>query len=190
MNIFLRNIFSATYKILKYSSTNSFVQANFLLQSKNEYNFKNISSLNFSNYVLPKHVHSRSCSKACNFCSSPPNQDDYENKEVVNVTIIDRDANKIHIRGKIGENILDLAQLHKVDLEGACEGSIECCTCHVYINKEYVDKLPKATDEEKDMLDLALALRDNSRLGCQVILTKDLDGITVQLPIGEEGTND
>ena len=66
--------------------------------------------------------------------------------------------------------------------QGACEGSIACSTCHVILPEEYFDKLPEPSDDENDMLDMAFGLTDTSRLGCQVQLTKDLDGITITLP--------
>ncbi len=57
-----------------------------------------------------------------------------------------------------------------------------CSTCHVIVEPSYFDKLEEPTDEENDMLDLAFGLEETSRLGCQVILSKELDGITVRLP--------
>ncbi|KAK8743090.1 hypothetical protein OTU49_001519 [Cherax quadricarinatus] len=65
---------------------------------------------------------------------------------------------------------------------GACEASLACSTCHVYVDDEYIEKLPEPLEEEEDMLDLAVFLRNNSRLGCQIILTKELDGLTLRLP--------
>ena len=57
-----------------------------------------------------------------------------------------------------------------------------CCTCHVYVDEEYFDKLPDPKEEEEDMLDLAPLLKPNSRLSCQIILNKELEGMTVTLP--------
>lgn len=66
---------------------------------------------------------------------------------------------------------------------GACGGSCACSTCHVIVLDEaYFDKIPEAQDDENDMLDLAFALTETSRLGCQVVMTKELDGLRVQLP--------
>ncbi|KDN44314.1 hypothetical protein RSAG8_05578, partial [Rhizoctonia solani AG-8 WAC10335] len=81
-----------------------------------------------------------------------------------------------------GDNILDLAHEHDIDLEGACEGSVACSTCHVILTPEYYDLLPEPDDEENDMLDMAFGLTDTSRLGCQVKLTPELDGMTATLP--------
>jgi ferredoxin len=65
---------------------------------------------------------------------------------------------------------------------GACEGSVACSTCHVILTPEYYDRLPEPEDDENDMLDMAFGLTDTSRLGCQVKLTRELDGITATLP--------
>lgn len=103
-------------------------------------------------------------------------------EETVNVTYIDREDNKIHVKAKVGDNVLYLAHRHDIDLEGACEASLACSTCHVYVHEDFVDGLPEPLEEEDDMLDMAPFLQDNSRLGCQIILTKEMDGIELTLP--------
>ena len=65
---------------------------------------------------------------------------------------------------------------------GACEGSVACSTCHVILPEEYYNLLPEPEDDENDMLDMAFGLTDTSRLGCQVKITRELDGITCTLP--------
>nr|XP_029500764.1 ferredoxin-2, mitochondrial [Oncorhynchus nerka]XP_046187187.1 ferredoxin-2, mitochondrial [Oncorhynchus gorbuscha] len=75
-----------------------------------------------------------------------------------------------------------LAHRHNIELEGACEASLACSTCHVYVNRDHVDKLPEPDEREDDMLDMAPALQENSRLGCQIILTQELEGIELTLP--------
>ncbi|KAI8051956.1 2Fe-2S ferredoxin-type domain-containing protein, partial [Syncephalis plumigaleata] len=81
-----------------------------------------------------------------------------------------------------GESLLDIAHDNDVDLEGACEASLACSTCHVILDPDVFERLEEPSDEENDMLDLAFGLTETSRLGCQVIMTKDLDGIRVRLP--------
>jgi len=81
-----------------------------------------------------------------------------------------------------GDDILSIAHEYDIDLEGACEGSVACSTCHVILPPEYYDVLPEPEDDENDMLDMAFGLTDTSRLGCQVKMTKELDGISVTLP--------
>lgn len=104
-------------------------------------------------------------------------------EEVVNITFIDREGKFIPVRGKIGDNVLYLAHRYGIEMEGACEASLACSTCHVYVDHDYTDKLPEPLDEEEDMLDLATFLKDNSRLGCQIILTKELEGMILTLPL-------
>ncbi|CAF3796122.1 unnamed protein product [Adineta steineri] len=113
---------------------------------------------------------------------------EYESKdpksedEVVNVVFIKRDGERVPLRGKIGDNLLYLGHRYGVEIEGACEASLACSTCHVYVKEEYLDKLPEPKEEEEDQLDLAPFLKSNSRLGCQVILKKDLEGAEFTLP--------
>ncbi|KAK3857170.1 hypothetical protein Pcinc_036561 [Petrolisthes cinctipes] len=109
-------------------------------------------------------------------------QDPKTEEEVVNITFIDRSGQKVPVRGKIGDNVLYLAHRYGIELEGACEASLACSTCHVYVDQEYCDLLQEPLEEEEDMLDLAVFLKDNSRLGCQIILTKELNGMTLTLP--------
>ena len=87
----------------------------------------------------------------------------------------------------MGDNLLYL--LHNwrhthpdVALEGACEASIACSTCHVVVAQDYFDKLEEATEDEDDMLDMAPGVTATSRLGCQIVLSKELDGLEVKLP--------
>jgi len=65
---------------------------------------------------------------------------------------------------------------------GACEGSVACSTCHVILSPEHYDLLPEPSDDENDMLDMAFGLTDTSRLGCQVHIARELDGMTATLP--------
>ncbi|XP_077575121.1 ferredoxin-2, mitochondrial [Stigmatopora nigra] len=108
---------------------------------------------------------------------------DEENQgHVVNVVYVDRSGQRIPVRAKVGDNILYLAHKNGIELEGACEASLACSTCHVYVNRDYFDKLPEPDEREDDMLDMAPMLQENSRLGCQIILTPDLEGMEVTLP--------
>lgn len=81
-----------------------------------------------------------------------------------------------------GDSLLDVAHDNDIEIEGACGGEMACSTCHVILEKRIFEKLPKAKEEEEDMLDLALGLTETSRLGCQVRVTKDMDGMVVRLP--------
>jgi len=69
-----------------------------------------------------------------------------------------------------------------VPLEGACEGSLACSTCHVIVDSAWYGKLQTASEDEEDMLDLAFGLTHTSRLGCQIKMSEELDGLVVKLP--------
>ncbi|XP_056222676.1 ferredoxin-2, mitochondrial [Seriola aureovittata] len=105
-----------------------------------------------------------------------------DSEDVVNVVYVDRSGQRIPVKAKVGDNAMYLAHRHGIDLEGACEASLACSTCHVYVNADYFDKLPEPLEREDDMLDMAAMLQENSRLGCQIILTPELDGIELTLP--------
>ena len=81
-----------------------------------------------------------------------------------------------------GERLLDVAQANGQPLEGTCEGQMACSTCHVIVAPEDFDRLPPATEEEEDLLDLAAHVTRRSRLACQIWLTEALDTLTVHMP--------
>lgn len=81
-----------------------------------------------------------------------------------------------------GLSVLEVAHRSMIDIEGACEGSMACSTCHVIVDEAWFDKLEEAVEEEEDMLDLTFGLKKTSRLGCQIKMTADLDGLRVTLP--------
>ncbi len=81
-----------------------------------------------------------------------------------------------------GTILLDLAQDHDQPLEGTCEGQMACSTCHVIVDAADFAKLPRASDDEEDMLDLAAGVSRTSRLACQIVLDDSLDGLTVRIP--------
>ena len=77
---------------------------------------------------------------------------------------------------------MEIAHKNKIDLEGACAGALACSTCHVIVEDDFFDQLDEASEDEEDMLDLAFGLTHTSRLGCQIIMTEELDGLKVKLP--------
>lgn len=95
---------------------------------------------------------------------------------------IERDGTRLEVDAPIGLSVLEVAHKHGVDIEGACEGSLACSTCHVIVDPEWAPKLAKASEDEEDMLDLAFGLEKTSRLGCQLVITAALDGLVVRLP--------
>jgi ferredoxin, 2Fe-2S len=98
------------------------------------------------------------------------------------MVFIERDGKPREVDAPLGLSVLEIAHRNKVDIEGACEGSLACSTCHVIVDAEWYDLLKDATEDEEDMLDLAFGLTATSRLGCQIIITEELDGLTVRLP--------
>jgi len=98
------------------------------------------------------------------------------------MTFIERDGNRRTVDAPIGLSVLEIAHRNDIDIEGACEGSLACSTCHVIVDAEWYDLLKDATEDEEDMLDLAFGLTRTSRLGCQIIITEELDGLVVALP--------
>ncbi|WP_219893360.1 2Fe-2S iron-sulfur cluster-binding protein [Aquisediminimonas profunda] len=84
--------------------------------------------------------------------------------------------------GSEGISLLEVGQGIGQPLEGTCEGQMACSTCHVIVDADWFSRLPKASDEEEDILDLAACATRHSRLACQILLSADLDGLTVRIP--------
>ncbi len=98
------------------------------------------------------------------------------------VTFVSKDGSETTVDIPAGLSILEIAHKHKIDVEGACEGALACSTCHVIVDPAFYGKLPEASEDEEDMLDLAFGLTHTSRLGCQIIVTDALDGLKVKVP--------
>lgn len=121
-----------------------------------------------------------------NFSATPPALHGHLHKpkpgEELHITFILKDGLQRTFEVAEGDNILDIAQAHNLEMEGACGGSCACSTCHVIVDPDFYDAIPEPDDDENDMLDLAFGLTESSRLGCQVKMTKELDGLRVALP--------
>ena len=100
------------------------------------------------------------------------------------MTFVERNGSPRTVDAQLGLSVLEIAHKHGVDIEGACEGSLACSTCHVIVDAAWFPKLAKPTEDEEDMLDLAFGLQQTSRLGCQIVMTQALDGLVVKLPEG------
>src|SRR5512134_1940006 len=98
------------------------------------------------------------------------------------MTFIERDGNRKVVEAPLGMSVMEIARKNDVDIEGACEGSLSCSTCHVIVDSDWYAKLTPASEDEEDMLDLAFGLTKTSRLGCQIVITEELDGLIVKLP--------
>ncbi|PQE24182.1 2Fe-2S iron-sulfur cluster binding domain protein [Rutstroemia sp. NJR-2017a BVV2] len=103
--------------------------------------------------------------------------------EELHVTFVDKEGEEHNFEVAAGDNLLDIAQAHDLEMEGACGGSCACSTCHVIVEDEaFYGKMSEPDDDENDMLDLAFGLTETSRLGCQIVMSKELDGLRVRLP--------
>ena len=98
------------------------------------------------------------------------------------MTFIDPQGMAHEVEAPLGISVMEIAHLHGIDIEGACGGCMACSTCHVIVASEWFDLLPEATEDEEDLLDLVFGLAQTSRLGCQIMMTEELDGLTVFLP--------
>jgi 2Fe-2S ferredoxin len=98
------------------------------------------------------------------------------------VTFILPNGEKREVEAEIGQTLMTLAQQKGLDVEGACGGAMACSTCHMIVDAAWYGKLPPPSEDETDMLDLAPGITRTSRLGCQIKMTEQLDGLTVKLP--------
>src|ERR1700748_3342534 len=98
------------------------------------------------------------------------------------MTFINTDGSKVEVEAPIGLSVMEIAHRNNVYLEGACEGSLACSTCHVVVDAEWYEVLEPASEDEEDMLDLAFGLTHTSRLGCQIKITEELECLTGSLP--------
>ena len=105
------------------------------------------------------------------------------------IIFIEPDGKEKTVEAENGLSILEVAHNNGIDLEGACEGSLACSTCHIVVEKSFFDSLPEPSEEEEDMLDLAFGLTHTSRLGCQIIVDEKLDGMKVTIPSGTRNMN-
>ena len=101
---------------------------------------------------------------------------------MVKITFITADGDRIAAEAASGERLLAVAQAAGMPLEGTCEGQMACSTCHVVIAPDWFDRLPPASEDEEDMLDLAAGVTRTSRLSCQIELGEELDGLEVRIP--------
>ncbi len=111
---------------------------------------------------------------------------DHATADSIHVSFLDADGNAIksNVDAYIGESLLQVAQRNDIDLEGACEGVCACSTCHVIFPDEDIfdNLLEEASEDEEDMLDMAYGLTETSRLGCQITITPEMDGMEVEIP--------
>ncbi|KMT13835.1 hypothetical protein BVRB_4g076800 [Beta vulgaris subsp. vulgaris] len=120
----------------------------------------------------------------CTTSAADSSEDGNEEEQTINVTFVETDGMEKHCKVPIGTNMLEAAHSNDIELEGACEGSCACSTCHVIVmDMDQYNRLPDPTDEENDMLDLAFGLTETSRLGCQIEAKPEMDAIRLALPV-------
>ena len=98
------------------------------------------------------------------------------------IVFIEADGNRKEVEAPLGLSIMEVAHKFDIDIEGACEGSLACATCHVIVEPSWYERLDEPSEDEEDMLDLAFDLQQTSRLGCQIVVTEEMEGMTVALP--------
>ena len=99
------------------------------------------------------------------------------------ITYIEHDGKTHTIEVASGLSVMEGAVQNNIPgIDADCGGSMACATCHVYVKEEWFNKLPKKEDGEEDMLDMAFEPKKNSRLSCQITISDDLEGLTVNIP--------
>ena len=99
------------------------------------------------------------------------------------ITYITNDNQNYTVEVQNGLSVMEGAVQNDIPgIDADCGGGMACATCHVYVNDDWFDKLPVKEDGEEDMLDMAFEPKKNSRLSCQIIVSDELDGLTVSIP--------
>ena len=99
------------------------------------------------------------------------------------IVFIEHDGTEHQVEARVGSSLMLAAVTNGVPgIDADCGGGMACATCHVYVKEDWLNKLPKKEDGEEDMLDMAFEPKKNSRLSCQLIVSDELDGLTVNIP--------
>ena len=98
------------------------------------------------------------------------------------INFVKPDGSTQSVDAKDGQSLMEIGRDANVGVEGTCGGSLSCATCHVIFDEDGFAKVGGASDDEMDMLDLAFNVEPTSRLGCQIKVSAELDGITVRVP--------
>ena len=104
---------------------------------------------------------------------------------IIKIIVEDREGERHELDGPTDMNInmMELCKSYELPVEGTCGGMAMCASCHMYVTSDH--ELLERSDDEEDMLDEAFNVEDNSRLGCQIKLCKEVDGLEVKLaPVG------
>ena len=99
------------------------------------------------------------------------------------ITYIEQNSNSTTIEVDNGLSVMEGAVQNNISgIDADCGGGMACATCHVYVEDSWFNKLPKAEDDEQDMIDMAYKPNKNSRLSCQIVVSDEIDGLTVTTP--------
>ncbi len=105
---------------------------------------------------------------------------------LVNITVIDRQGKEHPLEAPtdMNMNMMEVCKAYELPVKGTCGGMALCSTCHLYVESKH--ELPDMSEDEENMLDQAFFVEDNSRLGCQIKITDDLEGLVVRLAPEDE----
>ncbi|XP_035224943.1 adrenodoxin-like protein 1, mitochondrial [Stegodyphus dumicola] len=153
--------------------------------------FSFLKNFYFGKHFLSTIYSQERASNRCNIrlkCSETnsqlKNEIQSEPAERIKFSFVAASGEEIEVEGEIGKTILSVAQDYDVGVDGACEGQLACTTCHVYVDENYEQVFPEADKMEEDMLDIAHFLKPNSRLSCQLFVSKEIEGAKFKLPPG------
>lgn len=107
-------------------------------------------------------------------------------KDIISVTVIDREGVKHDLEAPtdMNMNMMEVCKAYELPVEGTCGGMALCASCHCYVLSDH--ELPEPSEDEEDMLDQAFFVEENSRLGCQIKIKENIDGLVVKLaPVDE-----
>lgn len=102
------------------------------------------------------------------------------------IFVTDPNGKEHELEGLEGWSVMEIIKDYGLPLKAECGGALSCATCHVYVDEDWVDKLYPKRDDEEDMLDEAIDVKDNSRLSCQILMSEELDGLKVTIAPGTE----
>lgn len=107
-------------------------------------------------------------------------------KDIITITVIDREdvVHELEAPTDMNMNLMEVCKSYELPVEGTCGGMALCASCHCYVQSDTL--LPEASEDEEDMLDQAFFVEDNSRLGCQIRIKEEIEGLVVKLaPVSE-----
>ena len=93
-----------------------------------------------------------------------------------------KDNSKVEVCANEGDSLLEVAHKFNINIEGACDSSLACSTCHIILKNDLFEKIKKPDEEELDLLDLVFSSKVTSRLGCQVKVSKEFEGTEISIP--------